>query len=362
MTAPLLAAYDLVLARGGATVLRIGELAVAKGEVLALIGPNGAGKSSLLLALAGLLPLAGGQLCLHGRPVARGELLPYRRRLAVVFQEPLLLNSSVADNVATGLKLRGVGGRERHERVVAALDRLGIAPLAGRAARTLSGGEAQRVSLARALAYEPELLFLDEPFGGLDPPTREELLTDLDRVLRGGGTTAILVTHDRSEAVRLADRLGVIIGGALRQLDTPDQVLARPRDAEVAAFVGMETLVPARVLAQVNGFLQVAAAGLTLQATGEARSGEPVLLGIRPEDVVLRQPAALSAPAADANLLPATVRHLVPAGPFLKVTLDCGFPLAAFATPQQARQLALAPGHSVLAGVAARAVHAMTAS
>jgi ABC-type sugar transport system ATPase subunit len=227
----------LIVRRGGRTVLEVPSLRIERGEILAVVGPNGAGKSTLVTALALLERPAAGLVRLGGEPVDwRRGVLAARRRLALVFQEPLLFDTTVAENVATGLKLRGVSRTEIGRRVETWLKRLGIVHLAKRQARTLSGGEAQRTSLARALVLEPELLLLDEPFAALDAPTRESLAEDLVPLLRETHTTTVLVTHDRDEAIELGDRLAVILAGRIAQVDVPERVLAAPNDDAVAAF------------------------------------------------------------------------------------------------------------------------------
>jgi tungstate transport system ATP-binding protein len=227
----------LMVRRGGRVVLEVDELQLWRGEILALVGPNGAGKSTLVTALALLERPAAGTIQLDGRAVdwQRG-LLAARRRLAIVFQEPLLFDTTVFENVATGLKLRGVRRWDRTPRVERWLERLGITHLAGRQARTLSGGEAQRTSLARALVLEPELLLLDEPFAALDGPTREALADDLLPLLRDSATTTVLVTHDRDEALEIGDRLAIVLDGRLVQADRPDRIISQPASEGVAAF------------------------------------------------------------------------------------------------------------------------------
>lgn len=238
MTA-LLEIRELTVCRDKRQVLQINSLVVEKGEVLAVIGPNGTGKSSLLLTLARLLQPESGQLLWDGRPAGASNPLNYRRRIALVLQEPLLLDSSVYENVAIGLRYRGLPPGEIKERVNRWLDRLGIAALGKRPGAKLSGGEAQRVSLARAFVLKPELLLLDEPFSALDAPTRLRLLDDLKSILAETGTTTILITHDLKEAARLASRVAVMLRGGIVQVGTPQEVFASPASPEIAAFLGI---------------------------------------------------------------------------------------------------------------------------
>ncbi len=227
---------DLLIRRGGRDALRVGALDVQRGEILALVGPNGAGKSTLLLALAHLIP-AEGEIVFAERRLAEWDTLEYRRKLSFVFQDPLLLDLSVEKNVALGLRFRGVAKEEAERRTRRWLELLGIASLAERRAAELSGGEAQRVSLARALVLDPELLLLDEPFAALDPPSRLQLLEDLSPILAQDHHTTVLVTHDLQEAARLAGRVAVIIGGRLRQVGSAQEIKRQPADQDVAAFV-----------------------------------------------------------------------------------------------------------------------------
>lgn len=216
---------NLTVKRGGRVVLEVENLSIGKGEVLAIVGPNGAGKSTLLLTLARLLRPERGEILFNGKPAQEESELTYRRRLALVLQDPLLFDTSVYENVASGLKFRGWHKSEIQPRVETWLDCLGILHLAERRANELSGGEAQRVSLARALALEPQLLLLDEPFGALDPPTRGRLLDDLGRILPKSGTTTVFITHNLGEARKLAGHMAVIVDGRLRQTGNPDEIL-----------------------------------------------------------------------------------------------------------------------------------------
>jgi len=229
--------HDLLVKRGNHPALQLDVLSIIEGEVLAVVGPNGAGKSTFLLTLARLLKPERGQILFNGQQVSAESDTSYRRRIALVMQDPLLFDTSVFDNVASGLRFRGVSKDVIHRDVPLWLGRLGVGHLSKRRAGELSGGEAQRVSLARALVLKPQLLLLDEPFSALDPPTRSRLLEDLGALLEKTSTTTIFVTHDLNEAAQLAGRMAVIVGNRLRQVGNPDDVFASPVDQEVAQFV-----------------------------------------------------------------------------------------------------------------------------
>ena len=290
MTGPqaVLEGKDLLVSRGGVSVLDVPSIRITEGEVLALIGPNGAGKTTLLQTLSYLLKPASGELYFRGAKVGSDvSVLEYRRRLAMVFQEPLLFDTTVFHNVASGLKIRGMKRSEIDEIVAEQLERFGISHLRGRSARTLSGGEAQRASLARAFATRPEILFLDEPFASVDQPSSEALIEDLQAVLRKTGTTAILATHDRMEALRLSDRIAVMKDGRILQIGSPDAVMNHPADEFIASFVGVETILTGKVVSRDGSSFVAAVSGHEIEAVGDVLPGETVLLCIRPENVSL---------------------------------------------------------------------------
>jgi len=228
---------DLLIKRNSIDALRIDSLDIQRGETLTVVGPNGSGKSTLLLALARLLKPSHGDIVYDGKSLKQWEELEYRRRISFVFQSPLLMDMTVEQNVALGLKFRGILKEETRARVGKWMKQLGVGSLSKRRAGQLSGGEAQRVSLARAFVLEPELLLLDEPFAGLDPPTHAKLLDDLSALLKKDHRTAVFVTHNLKEATKLSHRIAVIVGGVLRQVGTAKQIKSKPADETVAVFL-----------------------------------------------------------------------------------------------------------------------------
>lgn len=355
---PLVRLRDLVARRGESVVLEVPHLDIREGEVLAVIGPNGAGKSSLLHVLALLLPPASGEIWFDGQRVNRDDdLVKLRRRMAVVFQEPLLLDTSVRENVASGLRIRGISGRAAEERVDYWMKRFGVNELAGRRARQLSGGEAQRVSLARAFVLQPQLLLLDEPFSALDAPTRTSLFDDFEQVLRESGITTVFVTHDRTEAIRLGDRVAVVMDAGIPQVGDPEEIFSCPSDEKVAAFVGVENIIPGRVVEQREGLAVVSLGGATIQVASPIAAGRQVLACLRPEDVVL-YPQPVELPASSArNRLPGRVTRLTHLGSQVRVRIECGFPLVVLVTRRSMEELGMAEGAEVLVAFKATAVH-----
>jgi molybdopterin-binding protein len=347
---------DVVVRRSKMEVLRVPSLDVEEGEVLAVIGPNGAGKTTLLQVLALLDRPAQGDVFYDGVRV-RGHELSIRRRMALMMQDPLLLRRSVAENVATGLRLRGVSRRERNARIDRWLERFGVRHLAPRSARKISGGEAHRVSLARAFALEPEVLLLDEPFAALDQPTRETLLQELAGALGETGLTTVFVTHDRSEALRLGDRVAVIVSGRIRQVDATAAVFAAPADEDVASLVGAETIIPGKCVSCADGIASVRVGEHLID--GVARDGMPedVLVVLRPEDVTLMKPDRHPPASSARNHLHGTITRIALMEYHARVGVDCGFPLVAFITKQSLTEMTLAVGDEIAATFKAHAVH-----
>ncbi|WP_181796201.1 ABC transporter ATP-binding protein [Streptomyces sp. WELS2] len=231
---------------GGRDALDRVGLEVAEHEVVCVLGPSGSGKSTLLRAVAGLQPLDFGRVLLDGRD--QNGVPAHRRDVGLMFQDHQLFpQRDVGANVAFGLRMHGVGRRERDAEVARLLDLVGLPGAERRAVAALSGGEQQRVALARALAPRPRLLMLDEPLGQLDRSLRERLVVELRELFGRLGTTVLAVTHDQGEAFALADRVVVMRDGRIAQSGTPVEVWQRPADAFVARFLGFENVVPATV-------------------------------------------------------------------------------------------------------------------
>jgi tungstate transport system ATP-binding protein len=339
------------------TILDIPELMVREGEVLSLIGPNGAGKTTLLQNVCHLHKRFEGEILFRGKVIGKDYAVSdYRRRVAMVFQEPLLFDTTVFKNIASGLKFRGVDKKDIARRVTENLERFGISHLADRSARTLSGGEAQRTSLARAFATKPEILFLDEPFASLDPPTRDGLVEDLERVLKESGTSAILATHDRMEALRLSDRIAVMNSGKIHQIGFPEEVMNRPLDTFVASFVGVETILKGKVSRIVDGTFTATVNSRNIEAIGDVYIDEIVLLCIRPEDVTLTRYTEGKQTSAR-NVFDGKIERIIPLGVYTKVELNCGFPLVAYVTKNSVENLGLSEGGDITTSFKATAIH-----
>ena len=357
---PVFETRDLKVIRGGSLILNVPSLVVSAGEILVLIGPNGAGKSTLLQTLSAVAKPSSGEIFFRGQKIGVDiPLLQYRRRLAMVLQEPLLFDTTVYNNVASGLKIRGMKRGEIEPIVAEALERFGIAHLRDRSARTLSGGEARRASIARAFATNPEVLLMDEPFSALDPVMRETLIEDLEQVLRETKITTIFVTHDRVEALRLATRLGVMNAGNILQTGSADEVMNHPVNEFVASLVGVENLLHGRVIKKNETSFIASVSGQDIEAMGPVELEDPVIFCIRPENVTLSDIVSGSS-AGSRNTFPANVERITPMGPYQKVQLNCGFPLVTYVTSHALSALSIKQGTEVLASFDVTAVHAIS--
>ena len=327
------------------------DLQVADGEVLALLGPNGAGKSTLLRVLAGLLPPDAGLVSVDGAvwddPGAGVHRAPHERLVGMVFQDYLLFpHLSAVDNVAFGLRTRGARRAEARERAAEWLDRVGLGDLGDRRPGRLSGGQAQRAALARALATEPQLLLLDEPLAALDARTRLTVRAELRRHLAAFPGSTVLVSHDPVDAMALADRVVVVEDGRVVQAGTPAEVARRPRTDYVARLVGLS------LLPGTGDGTAVRLDGGGVVAVAEETAGE-VFVAVRPESVSL----FLSRPdGSPRNVWPARLVGATPHGATVRCELDGEVPLVADVTATAFAELGLAPGSAVWAAVKASEV------
>jgi ABC-type Fe3+/spermidine/putrescine transport system ATPase subunit len=292
-------------------VLRGITLEVLQGEILVLLGPSGCGKTTLLRIIAGLESSDGGQVLLSGKDLARVDV--HERGFGMVFQDYALFpHKNVFENVGFGLRMHGWPKARLRARVEQVLELVGLSGFAERAVYDLSGGEQQRVALARSLAPAPRLLLLDEPLGSLDRALRERLMSELRAILKeaGGvidrpeGITTIYVTHDQEEAFALADRIAVMNQGLVEQLGRPMILYTRPRNAFVARFLGMENLLPAQVASTSPPEVDCSLGSLRVADAAHRGVGEQVTLLIRPGAGRL-----LADGEETANAVSGTLRH-----------------------------------------------------
>lgn len=243
---------------------------IKEGEFFSMLGPSGSGKTTCLRLIAGFEPLSSGSIRIHGREAT--GLAPYQRDVNTVFQDYALFpHMTVLDNVAYGLRVKGVGKNERRVRAQEALERVALEFVAARKPAQLSGGQRQRVALARALVNQPSVLLLDEPLGALDLKLREQMQGELKTLQRQLGITFIFVTHDQSEALSMSDRVAVFNNGRIEQVDTPRELYMNPKTPFVAEFVGTSNVLSSEQ---------------TLRLTGEVGC-----FAVRPEHIRLLAPA-----------------------------------------------------------------------
>ena len=282
---------------------------VADGEFYTLLGPSGCGKTTTLRSVAGLEEPSSGRMTIAGQVIfdsAKGIFVPAnQRRLGMVFQSYAVWpHMSVFDNTAFPLRMlpgKRWGDTEIRRLAMRTLETVGLAEFASRSAAQLSGGQQQRLALARALVAEPSLLLLDEPLSNLDALLREQMRSELRRLQKEVGVTAVYVTHDQSEALALSDRIAILHNGRIVQIGTPHQIYHQPRNAFVATFVGRSNLFRGELLERNDGHARIATVlgPVLCEAPNDAAGAAPAAALIRPEHVVLT--AATGPPGSAIN-------------------------------------------------------------
>lgn len=348
MSASLLRASSLRRVYDGRTVLDIGEIAVERGEVLAVLGANGSGKSTLFRILMRI-----------ERPDA-GEVTFNGATMSGVFQHPFLFSGTVGENIAFGVR----GTSDCAHRIAAAADAFGVSGLLDASVRTLSGGEAQRVALARAVAMRPDVLFLDEPTANLDVLVKRSFRSDIERAARVHAGAVVLITHDPAEAFALADRIAVLDNGRIVQTGTPEDLLDDPRTSFVASFSGAELLLDGVISAVADGLVHVDVGAATIWATvppdhdWAPHVGDGVHVSYRPEDVLLSVPgAALETSARNQYRL--RIASLHGSAGLVRLRLDGVLQLNALVTRTSVESLGLRAGIEVIAHMKATALRAL---
>jgi ABC-type Fe3+/spermidine/putrescine transport system ATPase subunit len=307
---------------GATAAVRDLSLEVPAGRLVAFLGPSGCGKTTTLKMIAGLIPPTSGEVKFDNQSVS--GIPAYRRDVAMVFQKPLLFPyMTVGDNVGFGLRMRAEPRRRVHDRVREMLNLVRLPDCESRWPGQLSGGQEQRIALARALVVEPRVLLLDEPLSQLDANLRIEMRELIVRIQRQLGITTIFVTHDQEEAVMLADRVALIFEGQLQQYDTPRGFYTRPGSARIARFFGGVNFIRGRK----DGARVASALGdFAVTRTGHIADG-PVLMTIRPE-------AVRFAGEATANMIRGVIRSAIYMGTHVRYLIDAaGFQLQALGDP-----------------------------
>lgn len=262
------------------------SLDIEKGELMSFLGPSGCGKTTTLNMIAGFLDVDGGSILVDGVPVH--HLPPYKRNLGMVFQNYALFpHMTVFENVAFGLKLRKVPRPEIETRVKAVLEMSRLEKLKGRYPKELSGGQQQRVAISRALAIQPTVLLLDEPLSNLDAKLRREMREEIIEIRKRVGITTIFVTHDQEEALAISDRIAVMNGGKIEQVDKPQSIYDHPQTPFVASFIGEVNRLPGTVVDVVGNKCTVEVFSSRFMVEKPLPSEKQVFLYVRPEKLAI---------------------------------------------------------------------------
>lgn len=348
---------DLHQTHGSRTTLKGVNLSIEQGEILAVVGPTGAGKTTMLRLIDQLDEPASGKVLFDGQEVTPRIRTAVRRRISMVLQKPVVFDASVFDNVAYPLCVRRYDREAIRERVNSMLKVVGLADYQKRNARTLSGGETQKVALARALVTEPEVLLLDEPTANLDPASLNSIEDLILRFNRDKGVAIVIATHEMAQGQRLAHRIGVMMEGELIQVGTPQEIFYNPSDLRVARFVGVDNILMGTITSNEGGLAQIRLDGHSLEAVTNHPIGEDVYVFVRPEEITV----SLQPPSSSArNSLSGELRLVALSGPLARVEIDCKPTMVALLTRRSAEEMGLRVGQRVHASFKATAVHVIS--
>ncbi|MBR1368052.1 ABC transporter [Methanocalculus chunghsingensis] len=355
----MLEIHNLSKQFGDSEVLKGVSLKVPKGEIFTIIGPSGAGKSTLLRLINLLDTPTEGTILLDGTDIHKEKNMAVRRRMGMVFQKPAIFNQSVYENVALGLRFRQIDERVIRKKVADALAIVGLTGFEERKAKTLSGGEMQRIALARVLVTDPDVLLLDEPTANLDPVSVRVIEELVQRIHHEFQTTIIMSTHDMFQGQRLAHRIGVMIDGKFAQFGTPREIFTTPNDRFVARFVGIENVIEGRIISKDRGIAFIQVGRITIQALSPLPVGTDVTIFFRPEDVAIS--CSSSHAESVRNVFPGQIVSITPMGPYNRIIVDCGVKIIAMITYMATEDLGLKEGSDVCVSFKATAPHILAA-
>lgn len=327
---------------------------VKRGEYFIIVGPSGAGKTIIIEAIAGLHQPDRGRILVRGEDVT--VLPPEKRRISLVYQDySLFPHMTVFENVAYGLRRLGRPKNEIAKEVGEMLERFGINHLKERNPLTLSGGEQQRVAIARSIIVNPQILLMDEPFSALDPASRDIFISDMKKVQAEEDLTIVQVSHSRDEVYALADNIAVIIDGRLECIGDVGDVFDRPATIETARFTGIENMFEATVVSKENGVALIDIGGRGITAVTDSEPGEEVMACIRGTDITILKCDGTESSAR--NRFDGKVTDIHFNGPVAKIGIDCGFYIVAVITDRSVKELGIKKGEDIAISFKATAVH-----
>ena len=334
---------------GETLVVKDLNLTLPKGEFLTMLGPSGSGKTTCLMMLAGFETATHGEIRLDGRPI--NNIPPHKRGIGMVFQNYALFpHMTIAENLSFPLEVRKMGKSEREEKIKRALDMVEMGAFGGRRPAQLSGSQQQRIALARALVFEPELVLMDEPLGALDKQLREKMQFEITHLAHRLGITVVYVTHDQTEALTMSDRVAVFNDGVIQQLAPPDQLYEAPQNSFVAQFIGENNTLEGTVKEINNGIALVELDDgelIDCKPVNVSKPGERTRVSIRPERVEFNKDRL----QAGAHLLKATVQEFIYMGDIFRTRLSVAgnddFVIKSRNAPDQVR---LEPGAQIEIG------------